>query len=191
MKILKTFDQHIKNENIFSDFFGKKPKVDREKHKIDNNNKISDIVSKIDEKNIKLPEYLNIKKIIIENLFKTANVDERWYMNNKTMIKTNSDEIITLSGFYVNNYGDSSVTEGVYSYYITCPGYNNTEDMEKLEPVLLKDVTSQFDFLSENENIMIITRNEFNELHENIKSWYDDKETEYKSIRNHHLKNGL
>lgn len=195
MKNIKNYNTFIK-EGFFSKLTGKDkrdreskemerrekeygyPYNDSDLEKVKYNEKIEPIVNEITNKNIKLSKYIKLKEdIIMGNKIKKANISNNVYRKLATFLLESVGKI-TITQIYINDYGDNSLVDGVKSYYITLPGYDNTDDYEKLKNIIKENPIS-LNFLKNNKNVCLITNEEFIECFESVKTWYDDK---YKSF---------
>ena len=142
------------------------------------NQKVKKVLSEIQEKNVNLTEFEEVKNVILNEDFDKASAETK-YTHRTAKVQT-PNGIVTFGRFYVNNYGDSSSIDGITSYYIECPGYDNSDDVSKLKTVLGKaDITNAIQSLEKRSNDMLITSSEFEKLWEKVSSWVKEKEKEH------------
>lgn len=165
---MKSFKHYSTNESLFN----RKEEID---YRVTENGSMEEILSEISERNINSREYLNTKRSInkrtIESVAKkkyftngeytNTQTDNSYLLDNCYVIET-QDNTIVINEFYPHNYGDTSNIDPIKGYYITCEGYDNSEDVESIELGIDKyRVSKIFKFNKEN---MIITKDEFYDI---------------------------
>lgn len=133
------------------------------KERINQSNKIREIVEQEANNNINSPEYLELKNAILGQELSKVKIEKSW--NKQAKVKLNTGEIIDIMGFFVNNYGDSG--GGVYSYGIKCPGHDNSYYTSEIRDNVRNDINMNTTLRTDKE-IMLITKSEFDELYSYI-----------------------
>lgn len=132
----------------------------RDQERINQSNKIRQIVEQEANKNVNSPEYLELKDAILGQELSKVKIEKG--PNKQAKVKLNTGETIDIMGFFVNNYGDSG--GGAYSYGIKCPGHDNSYYTSKIRDIVDKDI-SMNTLLRTDKEIMLITKSEFDELY--------------------------
>lgn len=168
--------KHIRkfNEGFFDRFKSKKEDDTRDadtglklsdletvnQERINQSNKIRQIVEQEANKNVNSPEYLELKDAILGQELSKVKIEKSF--NKQAKVKLNTGETIDIMGLFVNNYGDAG--GGAYSYGIKCPGHDNSYYASKIRDIVRKDINMNTRLRTDKE-IMLITKSEFDELY--------------------------
>ncbi len=145
------------------------------------NSDVKRLLSEIETKNVNLPQFRELYDMILNEEFSQARVSDyeptdpknghAKFMQGK--IETLNGNLINFKNPYFNNYGSDSY-RGEVCYQITCPGYNNQEDIDKLSTAIEDDHTSSISVLKGDKSIMLIPIDKFMEIYNSVNSWVNE-----------------
>lgn len=185
MKYLKKF-----NEEIFDIFGTKKKEREREEYKksrFDRDHQLAATASaslkKIEDISSNSNELKEIKDIILSGGVKKVKITDGYWPKIKVLLE--NDRVIEIKRTSLNSYGDSY--QGYAAMLITCFLSITDKTFDKIREEQLPIIKSmeipgmsfRDRFIGE-ENGIIVSEENFNDIKEYLSNWLKDKESQYK-----------